>query len=182
MNLRYGPEHDDFRAEVQQFLAREWREGTDIAAFRQKAIAAGYFYRAVPRRYGGSEQPADIIRARIIAEEFERADAPGEVKGNGVQMLVPTLLERGEDWQKEQFIAKTLAGEYRWAQGFSEPGSGSDLAELAHACELRDGKWIINGQKVWTSYARQCQYMFALVRTEPEAPRASGYFLPFDRS
>lgn len=174
MNLRYGPEHDSFRAELREFLAREWRPEADVGVFRQRAVDAGYFYRSVPRRYGGSEQPPDMLKARIIDEELERAEAPGEVRGSGVQMLVPTLLERGEEWQKERFIAKTLSGEYKWAQGFSEPGSGSDLASLRTRAELRDGKWIINGQKVWTSYARQCQYMFALVRTEPDAPKHQG--------
>jgi alkylation response protein AidB-like acyl-CoA dehydrogenase len=128
-------------------------------------------YRGIPTKFGGSEQPADALKARIIAEEFARTKAPTEIKGNGVQMLVPTLLECGEEWQKEQFIPKTLTGEYRWAQGFSEPGAGSDLASLRTRAELRDGQWVINGQKVWTSYAKDCQYMFALVKTEPDAPK-----------
>lgn len=174
MDLRYGPEHEDFRAGVRQFLATEWRIGADIPAFRSRAIEAGYLYRSIPRCYGGSEQPADILKARIIAEEFAAAKAPMEIKGNGVQMLVPTLLERGAEWQKEMFVPRTLAGEYRWAQGFSEPGSGSDLASLRTRAELRDGQWVINGQKVWTSYARDCQFMFALVRTEPDAPKHKG--------
>ncbi|MFW3895192.1 acyl-CoA dehydrogenase family protein [Pseudomonas bharatica] len=174
MELNYGPEHDTFREQVRAFLRSEWREGTNVAAFRRAAVEAGYLYRGIPRRFGGSEQPSDVIRARIISEEFAAAKAPGEIKGNGVQMLVPTLLERGEEWQKERFIAKTLTGEYRWAQGFSEPGSGSDLASLRTKAELRDGQWVINGQKVWTSYARECQYMFALIRTEPQAGKHDG--------
>jgi alkylation response protein AidB-like acyl-CoA dehydrogenase len=89
-------------------------------------------------------------------------------------MLVPTLLERGEEWQKERFIPRTLTGEWKWAQGYSEPGSGSDLASLCTRGELKDGQWIINGQKVWTSYAKECRYMFALVRTEPEASKHKG--------
>jgi len=174
MDLQYGPEHEAFRASLQAFLRENWQSGTDVPAFRRKAVQAGYLYRNIPRRFGGSEQAPDILKARIIAEEFERARAPGEIRGNGVQMLVPTLLERGEEWQKEQFIPRTLAGEYRWAQGFSEPGSGSDLASLRTRAELKDGQWVINGQKVWTSYAKECQYMFALVRTEPEAPKHQG--------
>jgi alkylation response protein AidB-like acyl-CoA dehydrogenase len=174
VDLKFGPEHDAFREEVRDFLDRAWRAGNDAGGFRRAAIEAGYLYRAVPRLYGGSGQPVDIIRARIIAEEFARAKAPAEIKGNGVQMLVPTLLERGEDWQKERFIPKTLTGEYRWAQGFSEPGAGSDLASLRTRGELQDGQWRINGQKVWTSYARDCQYLFALVRTEPDAGRHDG--------
>jgi len=173
-DLNFGPEHDAFREDVRAFLAREWRKGGDVDAFRRAAVEAGYFYRSVPREYGGSEQAPDSIRASIIAREFSSAGAPGEIRGNGVQMLVPTLLERGEDWQKAMFLPRTLTGEYRWAQGFSEPGAGSDLASLRTRGELRDGQWVINGQKVWTSYARDCRYMFALVRTEPDAPKHDG--------
>ena len=174
MELNYGSEHGEYREQVRDFLRCEWKEGSNVAELRQKAIGAGYLYRGIPKRFGGSEQPSDVIRARIIAEEFAAAKAPGEIKGNGVQMLVPTLLERGTEWQKERFVPKTLTGEYRWAQGFSEPGSGSDLASLRTRGELRDGQWVINGQKVWTSYARDCQYMFALIRTEPDASKHQG--------
>lgn len=174
IDLKFGPEHDAFRAEVRAFLAREWHEGLDVGEFRRAATEAGYFYRSVPKQYGGSEQAPDSIKASIIASEFASAKAPGELRGNGIQMLVPTLLERGADWQKEMFIPRTLSGEWKWAQGYSEPGSGSDLASLRTRGELIDGKWIINGQKVWTSYARECRYMFALVRTEPDAPKHEG--------
>jgi alkylation response protein AidB-like acyl-CoA dehydrogenase len=174
MDLRFGEEHEIFRSQLRAFLKRHWSEGADVAGFRRAAVEAGYLYRTIPARYGGSEQPADILKARIISEEFARVKAPGEIRGNGVQMLVPTLLECGEQWQKDRFVAKTLTGEYRWAQGFSEPGAGSDLASLRTRGELRDGTWVINGQKVWTSYARDCQYMFALIRTEPDAPKHKG--------
>jgi len=174
MDLHYGPDHERFRAEVRDFLHANWQEGADAGIFRRRAVEQGYLYRSIPRRYGGSEQAPDILKARIIVEEFARAKAPGEIKGNGVQMLVPTLLEKGEAWQRERFIPNTLTGEYRWAQGFSEPGSGSDLASLRTRAELRGDRWVINGQKVWTSYARDCQFMFALVRTEPQAPKHEG--------
>lgn len=171
MDLQYGPEHEAFRLEVREFLAHAWTPRTDLDTFRQMAVARGYLYRGIPKRFGGSEQPADALKARIIAEEFAKVKAPTEVKGNGVQMLVPTLLECGEAWQKERFIPKTLSGEFRWAQGFSEPGAGSDLASLRTRAELKDGQWVIDGQKVWTSYAKDCRYMFALVKTEPDAPK-----------
>jgi alkylation response protein AidB-like acyl-CoA dehydrogenase len=174
IDLNFGREHEAFRAEVRAFLAREWSDDRDPAEFRRAATDAGYFYRSVPRRFGGSEQAPDSVRLSIIATEFARAKAPGELKGNGIQMLVPTLLECGEEWQREMFIPRTLTGEFQWAQGYSEPSSGSDLASLRTRGELVDGKWVINGQKVWTSYARRCRYMFALVRTEPEAPKHEG--------
>jgi alkylation response protein AidB-like acyl-CoA dehydrogenase len=174
IDLNFGPEHEDFREEVRAFLAHEWRTERDPAEFRRAATEAGYFYRSTPKRFGGSEQPADSIKASIIATEFAIAGAPGELKGNGIQMLVPTLLERGEEWQKEMFIPRTLTGEFQWAQGYSEPGAGSDLASLRTRAELVGDAWVINGQKVWTSYARNCRYMFCLVRSEPEAPKHKG--------
>jgi len=174
MDLRYRPEHAAFKQQVETFLAEHWRNGADPDAFRRAAVDAGYLYRAFPRRYGGSEQAPDLMRARIIALSFARAGAPGEVKGVGVQMLAPTLLECGADWQKERFIPKTLTGAFLWAQGYSEPNAGSDLASLRTRAELRGGQWVINGQKIWTSYAQKCRYMFALVRTEFDAPKREG--------
>ncbi len=183
MDLTYGAEYEAFRAEVRTFLEASWPPRDGAAAlsreeratrFRRHATEAGYLYRNVPKRFGGSEQPPDSLRAAVISEEFVRVGAPREVSGNGVSMLIPTLLDRGEEWQKEQFIPKTLSGEYRWAQGYSEPGSGSDLASLRTRGELDGDEWVINGQKIWTSDAMSCQYMFTLVRTEPEAGKHAG--------
>jgi alkylation response protein AidB-like acyl-CoA dehydrogenase len=166
MDLTYGAEYEDFRSEVRAFLESNWPpkcDASDIPRsdrephFRRLATDAGYLYRNVPKRFGGSEQPPDSLRAAVIGEEFARARAPREVSGNGVTMLIPTLLERGEEWQKEQFIPKTVSGEYRWAQGYSEPGSGSDLASLRTRGELSGDEWVINGQKIWTSDAMDCR-------------------------
>ncbi|RJG00646.1 acyl-CoA dehydrogenase family protein [Noviherbaspirillum sedimenti] len=181
MDLHFSPEHETFRQEIQAFLSTNWQFEKDakpapeaIKAFRQLATEQGYLYRGVPKNYGGGEQPADVLKAQIIAQEFRRAGAPTEVLGVGTQMLVPTLLECGEEWQRERFVRKTIEGEYRWCQGYSEPNSGSDLASLRTRGELVGDEWVINGQKVWTSYARDANYMFALVRTEPEAPKHAG--------
>jgi alkylation response protein AidB-like acyl-CoA dehydrogenase len=183
MDLSYGPEHEAFRAEVRAFLEANWPPRGEAAqaprsqrehAFRQRAIERGYVYRSIPRKYGGSEQPPDVLRAQVIREEFARVRAPAEVAGNGVSMLVPTLLDQGAEWQRERFIPKTLTGEYQWAQGYSEPGSGSDLASLRTRGERVGDEWVIHGQKIWTSAATQCEYMFALIRTEPDAPKHAG--------
>jgi len=177
MDLKYSAEYEAFRAEVRDFLAKQWRPTRDkaaIAAFRRLATEHGYLNRSIPRAYGGSEQPSDVLKAQIIREEFVAAGAPREVGGVGMMMLVPTLLECGTSWQKEKFVPRSVAGEYLWAQGYSEPGSGSDLASLKTRGELVGGEWIINGQKIWTSLAHLCQFMFALVRTEPEAGKHAG--------
>ena len=167
---------------MRAFLAANWPvKGTGrqaladaVRRFRRLATEQGYLYRGVPRRYGGSEQAPDPLRAEIVRQEFAGVRAPMEMLGAGPGMLVPTLLEWGAEWQKERFIRKTLDGELVWAQGYSEPGAGSDLASLRTRAALVDGEWIINGQKIWSSYAYRAQYMFALVRTEPEAPKHRG--------
>jgi alkylation response protein AidB-like acyl-CoA dehydrogenase len=182
MDLSYGAENEVFRQEVERFLAQAWRpqeaRGPDgkayVEAFRRQAVEAGYIYRGVPRRYGGAEQPVDVIKAQIIREAFAAARAPMESPGNGVTMLVPTLLEKGSDGQKEQFIRPTIEGEIAWAQGYSEPGSGSDLASIRTRAELGGDQWTINGSKIWTSQGDRCRYMFALVRTEPQAAKHAG--------
>ena len=196
MDLTYSAEYEEFRAELRRFLAEHWTDADRAAcpppdgqaalmgavirtderatAFRLGAIERGYLYRAVPRRYGGGEQPADPLKATIIAEELRRSGAPGEVVGQGASMLVPTLLEHGTEEQKQFFIRDTLLGKIRWCQGYSEPGAGSDLASLRTKGELVGDHWVVNGQKIWTSNADTAQWMFCLVRTEPEAPKHDG--------
>lgn len=182
MDLSYGPEAEAFRKEVRAFLKTAWtpkdvdKAGMKafVAAFRLKATEAGYLYRSIPKAYGGSEQPSDVIRAQVIREEFARARAPMEVAGNGMNMLVPTLLERGTARQKDLFVRPTMAGDYIWGQGYSEPGTGSDLASVRTRADLVGDKWIINGQKIWTSQGGQATHMFALVRTEPDAGKHDG--------
>jgi len=196
VDLSYSAEYEQFRAAVRRFLAEHWTaedaasnpvDGDGMAAvagnirpderataFRLKAIERGYLYRHVPRRYGGAEQPPDPFKAAIVAEEFRRARAPHEVVGQGPSMLAPTLLEHGTEAQKMRFIRDTLLGQLGWCQGYSEPGAGSDLASLRTRAVLDGDHWVVNGQKIWTSSANQADWMFALVRTEPEKPKHDG--------
>jgi alkylation response protein AidB-like acyl-CoA dehydrogenase len=195
VNLSYSAEYEQFRAEVRRFLAEHWtaddaasQPDADTVAsftgggrvdkrateFRLKAIERGYLYRHVPRRYGGAEQTPDPLKATIVAEEFRRARAPYEITGQGPSMLVPTLLEHGSEKQKGRFIRDTLLGKIRWCQGYSEPGAGSDLASLRTRAVLEGDHWVVNGQKIWTSNAKEADWMFALVRTEPEQPKHDG--------
>jgi alkylation response protein AidB-like acyl-CoA dehydrogenase len=182
MDLSYGAAAEEFRAQVREFLKSRWQpprqRGPElknyIREFRRDATEAGYLYRGIPRQYGGSEQEADVIRAQVIREEFSRAYAPMEVSGNGINMLVPTLLECGTPEQKERFIRPTIEGDFIWGQGYSEPGSGSDLASVRAKAELVGDHWLINGQKIWTSQGGDATHMFALLRTEPDAPKHQG--------
>jgi len=183
MDLKYSDEYEAFRGEVKAFLEQNWPLKDEEAKlsgpekstlFRQRAIEHGFVARSIPKRYGGSEQAPDVLRARIIAEEFAKARAPADIRGIGASMLVPTLLEHGEEWQKERFIPPTIRGEMIWCQGYSEPGSGSDLASLQTKAELDGEEWLINGHKVWTTGAEIAHYMFCLCRTEPEAEKHAG--------
>ena len=183
MDLDFGAAYQDFQTEVESFLAQHWpppkgasreERAAATARFRLAATERGYLYRNVPRQYGGSEQPPNVIKAEILRRAFASARAPMEMPGNGVALLVPTLLDCGPEWQKEQFIAPTLRGEITWCQGYSEPGAGSDLASVRSKAELIDGHWVIHGHKIWTTLAYQATHMFALVRTEPEASKHEG--------
>jgi alkylation response protein AidB-like acyl-CoA dehydrogenase len=175
MDLRYSEEHERFRAEVRAFLAASWplrgeeaRLGLFEAAarFRARAIAKGYLARSVPRAYGGSEQPSDALRSAIIREEFAGVAAPLDVPAPAAQ-LIPTLLQHGSEEQKRTYLPRTLTGELRWCQGYSEPNAGSDLANVQTRAELVGGEWVIRGQKIWTSFAQDAQMIYMLVRTEP---------------
>ncbi len=192
MDLSYGPEYEEFRVEVRGFLEASWppkpeEDGTraeQAKRFLEKSVDAGYALRWVPRKYGGAEQPADALLATVIREEFSRVHAPIEPRGIGVMMLVPTLLEKGSDAQKDRFVPPTVAGEMRWCQGYSEPGSGSDLASLKTRGEIVGDEWVINGQKIWTTNAREADYMFCLCRTEPDVPKHAGIsyiLIPMDQ-
>ncbi|MGH7022479.1 MAG: acyl-CoA dehydrogenase family protein, partial [Caulobacteraceae bacterium] len=134
----------------------------------------GYAGRTIPREYGGFGARPDILKSRIIAEEFAAARAPTGLSGQGISMLVPTLLELGTEAQKRDWIGPTLRGEVVWCQGYSEPGSGSDLASLATRATEDGDDFVINGQKIWTSTAAQADMVFCLVRTEPDAAKHAG--------
>jgi alkylation response protein AidB-like acyl-CoA dehydrogenase len=179
MDLTLTPEMAAFREAVRGFLAAH-REAYDNGApkdpraWQALLIEHGYAARTIPREYGGYGAEPDILKGRIIAEEFIAANAPRGMAGQGISMLVPTLLEVGSEEQKRRWIAPTLRGEIIWCQGYSEPGAGSDLASLQTKA-VEDGEtFVISGSKIWTSTAKQAQMMFCLVRTEPDAPKHEG--------
>ena len=204
MNLNYTPEYKNFKKEVISFC-KKWEGvhfvdeakspltpitkvgGKKITRTKWQSILIreGYFARSIPKKYGGYGGESDVIKNRIIASEFANHGVPSPMGGQGIDMLVPTLLELGTEEQKKQYIEKTLLGEIIWCQGYSEPNAGSDLASLQTKGELVDGNWVINGQKIWTSTAQYSQMMFCLVRTEPEAKKHAGIsylLIPMDTS
>jgi alkylation response protein AidB-like acyl-CoA dehydrogenase len=181
LDLSYTASEEAWRQQIRAFLEQNAAEAPrhfgvnrptpEARAWQQKLIAHGYTARTIPVEYGGAGQPVDIMRAQIIAEEFARARAPLGLVNQGISMLVPTLLELGTEAQKQDWIAPTLRGELIWCQGYSEPGAGSDLASLTTSAVEDGDDFIINGQKIWTTTAHGADMMFALVRTEPDAPK-----------
>ena len=184
MDLNAGPEYIDFRENVLSFLEKNKhmagkartpvRPSSEELKWQKKLIDNGYAARTIPKKYGGYGAQSDVLKSRIIAEEFSKANMPMGMANQGISMLVPTLLELGSDDQKNAWIKKTILGEVIWCQGYSEPGSGSDLASLQTKAIVDGEDFIINGQKIWTSGAQIADMMFCLVRTEPEAAKHKG--------
>ncbi|WP_298745522.1 acyl-CoA dehydrogenase family protein [uncultured Brevundimonas sp.] len=132
-----------------------------------------------PTEYGGGGLGRE--EAKVLASEMRRIQAQPPLASFGVWMLGPALLQFGTEEQKRRFLPGIVRGEIRWCQGYSEPGAGSDLASIQTRAEDRGDHWIVNGQKVWTSYADKADWIFCLVRTDPEAPKHLGIsFVLFD--
>ena len=168
MDLSYSPEYEAFRTELRGFLEANRSQapghGGNGLAWQKLLIGNGDAARTIPQEYGGYGGEPDILKSRIIAEEFARAQLSPGLSGQGISMLVPTL-----------------RGEMLWCQGYSEPNAGSDLAAVATKGVLEGDHWVINGQKIWTSTAHLAHWIFCLVRTEPDAPKHEGIsFLLFD--
>jgi len=132
-----------------------------------------------PKDYGGGGlSPAET---KVLKQEMARIGARNPLMSFGISMLGPALLKYGTEEQKRRFLREIARGEIRWCQGYSEPNAGSDLASLQTKCEDKGDHWLVNGQKVWTSYADKADWIFCLVRTDFEAPKHKGIsFLLFD--
>jgi alkylation response protein AidB-like acyl-CoA dehydrogenase len=172
MDLQYSAEYLAFRDEIRAFLAGHRHQDYPGSAWQHLLIEHGYAARTIPKEYGGYGAAPDILKSHIMAEEFARARArPGN---SGDPRLVPTLLELGTEAQKKAYIPPTIRGDMTWCQGYSEPGSGSDLASLSTRAVVDGDDFVVNGQKIWTSGAKTADMMFCLVRTEPDAPKHQG--------
>ena len=159
---------------------RAWENDRKSPDESERRAAIDWHAALAERRWVAPHWPAEVgggglsaMEQFILSQEMAEAGAPA-VGGSGVAMLGPTLIVHGSDEQKQQYLPPILAGEVTWAQGYSEPGSGSDLASLTTRA-VRDGDdFIINGQKIWTSAAHTADALFALVRTDPDAPKHRG--------
>ncbi|MAE96309.1 MAG: acyl-CoA dehydrogenase [Deltaproteobacteria bacterium] len=192
MDLEFDARYDAFRREVRDFLAEHrprrafgLAEGRneDRVAWLSLQIEHGYWARTIPKEYGGYGAEPDLLETVIMDEEFNKAGVPRGMMAQGPSMLVPTLLSHGSEEQRRRWIGPTMRGEVIWCQGYSEPGSGSDLASLQTSATGDGEDFLINGQKIWTSTADKAQMCFILVRTEPEARKHEGIsylLLPMD--
>jgi alkylation response protein AidB-like acyl-CoA dehydrogenase len=186
VDLTLSPSEEAFRDELRSWLGdnhpgRE-PEGDDAGfAFRRgwqrKLHDAGWAGVSWPTEYGG--RGATLVEQAIYNEEFVRAQAPSAANVLGLAMGGPTVIAHGTDEQKRRYLEPILSAEEIWCQGFSEPGSGSDLASVKTRA-VRDGdEWVVTGQKVWTTLAHHAKWCMLVARTDPDAPKHQGltYFL-----
>ena len=186
MRLAYTTEQDAFRAEVRAWLAAHvpaerlpsFDTAEGFAAHRawEKVLHSGRWSAVTwPEVYGG--RGLDLIRWLIFEEEYWRAGAPGRVGQNGIFLLAPTMMEYGAPEQKARFLPPMASGEEIWAQAWSEPQAGSDLAAV-RARATRDGDhYVLNGHKIWSSRAVFADWAFGLFRTDPASERHKGLSL-----
>ena len=151
----------------------------DSRLWLERMAEKGWTCPTWPAEYGGGGLDKD--QAIVLGEELARINARPALTSFGISMLGPVLLEYASHAQKAEHIPKIVRGEIRWCQGYSEPGSGSDLASLSTKAELQGDTYVINGSKVWTSYADKADWIFCLVRTDFDVPKHAGIsFILFD--
>ncbi|MCA1748528.1 MAG: acyl-CoA dehydrogenase family protein [Sphingomonadales bacterium] len=131
-----------------------------------------------PSEYGGGGLSPE--ETKVLRQEMARINARNPLNSFGISMLGPALLKYGTEEQKKKYLPEIARGEIRWCQGYSEPGAGSDLAGLQTKAEDKSDHWLVNGQKVWTSYADKADWIFCLVRTDPDEKHKGISFLLFD--
>jgi alkylation response protein AidB-like acyl-CoA dehydrogenase len=152
---------------------KDWVFTSDAQRDWLNACAAkGYTVPTWPVEYGGAGLSRD--QEKVFTEEMSRINARSPLQSFGIWMLGPALLHFGSHAQKLQYLPPIARGEVRWCQGYSEPGAGSDLANVQTHGEDKGDHWLVNGQKIWTSYADKADWIFALVRTDREAPKHKG--------
>ena len=195
MRTGFTPEQERFRNEVAQWLNEQLsgpfasirgltKQSAMIPERRawERALGeAGWSAIGWPTHYGGRD--ASLAKQVIFAEEYARAGAPGRIGHIGVELAGPTLIHFGTEAQRQRFLPPILRGEELWAQGYSEPNAGSDLASIRTRARLEHGpngpEWVIEGQKIWTSLAQHADWIFVLCRTEQgsEGPGGLSFLL-----
>lgn len=196
MKLEFSPADEQFRAEVASWLEQNltgefepirYRGGPgdehmfqeERKAWEQRMAEGGWTGIGWPKEYGG--RALSIEQQVIFNEEYARAGGPGRVGHIGEGLAGPTIIAFGSDQQKQKYLPGILSGKELWCQGYSEPGAGSDLANVKTKARFDEDKqqWLINGQKVWTSLAHESDYCFVIARTDPDSVghKGLGFFL-----
>ncbi|MEE8443146.1 MAG: acyl-CoA dehydrogenase family protein, partial [Dehalococcoidia bacterium] len=181
MDFHFPPEYEGFRNEIREFARQElpadWGEeeldngGSEaVKAIRKKLAAKGWLTLPWPKEYGGMGAPH--LQQMVFNEETAYNRVPAT--DNAITMLGPILMLEGNEEQKSSFLPPIANAEVRWAQGYSEPGSGSDLASVQTRAVEDGDDYIINGSKIWTSFAHYSDWIFMLARTDPDAPKHRG--------
>ena len=187
--LQLSPQDEEFRGRVRQWLTenltgrfaglrgaggpgREHEAHGERVAWNRHLAAAGWTCLGWPSEYGGHD--ATLAQQVIFYEEYARSGAPARVGYLGEELLGPTLIAFGTPAQRRRFLPAIAAVQELWCQGYSEPGAGSDLAAVATTAALDGDRWVITGQKVWTSLAAEADWCFVLARTQPGSRRSAG--------
>jgi alkylation response protein AidB-like acyl-CoA dehydrogenase len=166
------PTEDTVRAEVRAWLEANWDPNLGLVEWREKLIDAGWGAPAWPKAWGGRDLPTPL--AAVVDQEIRRIGAVNVARAGIRTLAAATLLAHGSDLQKGRFLRRSLTGEDAWCQLFSEPGSGSDLAGATTRADFKDGRWVINGQKVWTTSAHHADWGLLLARTDWDVPKHQG--------
>lgn len=165
------------RAEARAWLEANWDPNLGLVEWRNKLADSGWGAPHWPKEWYGRDLPVGLVP--VVDEEFERIGAVAVAKVGIRTLAAATILTHGTDMHKEKFLRRILTGEDTWCQLFSEPGSGSDLAGATTRAELKGNKWVVNGQKVWTTSAHHADYGLLLARTDVDVPKHKGmtYFI-----
>jgi alkylation response protein AidB-like acyl-CoA dehydrogenase len=186
MDLNLTPQEQNFRDEVRAWLLanvpKDWesRRATDdmqdffafLRGWQKQVFDAGWAGVSWPQAYGG--RGATLMEQVIFTEEMARAAAPPLANVLGLSLIGPTIIAYGTDAQKKRFLPHILSGDEIWCQGFSEPNAGSDLAGIRTAAHLEGDHYVVNGQKVWTSYGWAADWCALLTRSDPESNKHKG--------
>jgi alkylation response protein AidB-like acyl-CoA dehydrogenase len=172
---------DEFRAWLEANVPKDWPEWREkpleesfpyLRAWQRKLYEGGWAAVSWPKEYGG--RSATLMQQAIFWEEMARLEAPPMANSLGLGLIGPTIIAYGTEAQKKRFIPKILSAEEIWCQGFSEPNAGSDLASLQMEARLDGNQYVVNGQKVWTSYGWIGDWCELVVRTDPSVPKHKG--------
>src|SRR5690606_32063905 len=165
-------EAEQVRAEVRAWLAEHWDPDLPLLEWRERLVASGWAAPSWPRRWFGRGLPE--WAERVVGDELAAADAVGRPPGIAPSLAAATILEHGPDHLRARFLRPLLTGGETWAQLFSEPGAGSDLAGLTTRAVLDGDRWVVNGQKVWSTSAHHADLGLLLARTDWDAPKHRG--------